>query len=302
MFDLNDIAIFIKVVEAGSFTGAARLLCVPKTTVSRQVARLEANLSMRLLARTTRKLSLTEAGEIYFQRCRQILNDIEATNNAIASLQSLPQGTLRITAPVVFGRQFLAEWVIDFSQRYNQINGEVLLTNKYVDLLAERIDLAFRFDPQKENFLIRQLKSICYWVCASPEYFSKYGEPQTPQALSQHRCIVLDNSLGTKKWRLVSTTVEVVAVSSCLKVNDLMLAKQAALAGVGIAYLPNTLVADSIASGRLSRVLSNWSSNQRQLCVVCPSVGVVTSWKDNHLPPKVQAFLNLIDEKLPLEL
>lgn len=291
MFDLNDIAVFVKVVETGSFIGASRALGIPKTTVSRQVAQLETNLGARLLHRTTRKLKLTEVGTAYFDRCLRIMEDIEEANLAVTATQSIPQGTLRITATENFGTKILNQWLLEFLQNHEQVNAEVLFSSNYIDLVAEGMDIAFRFGPLEGSSLIsRHIGSILYWLCASPDYLRSRGEPKKPQDLTQHSCIVVGSLPGGGQWRFTgSAGEEVIAVSGRVKANNVILAQQAVLAGLGIAYLPSYKVAEDIKAGRLVRILTQWTTEVRNLYAVYPS--------DRHLSPKVRAFLDFIATK-----
>lgn len=292
MFDLNDIAIFVKVVETGSFIGASRALGIPKTTVSRNVAQLETNLGARLLHRTTRKLNLTEVGAVYFDRCLRILEDIEDANLAVTAMQSIPHGTLRITATESFGTNVLNQWIIEFSQKYERVNVEVLFSSNYVDIVAEGIDIAFRLGPFEGSSLIsHRVGSIHYWVCASSEYLCSQGKPDKPQDLTHHNCIVVGSLSRRGQWRFIgSTGEEVIAVSGRVKANNLILARQAAIAGLGIAYLPNYRVVEDIRAGRLVRILAEWSTEVREIYAVYPS--------ERYLSPKVRAFLDFIIEKV----
>lgn len=296
MVDLNSIVIFVRVVELNSFSQAARQLDIPKATVSRKVAELEAAIGTPLLHRTTRKLHLTEAGSLYFQYCRRIVNEIEAANQAVTALQSTPQGTLRITAPVVFGTRFLGQWIADFLQQYEHIRVELLITNQSFDLVTENVDIAFSWQRQSSaNFLsnAQALYRVSYWVCASPNYLQQYGNPQTPQELSQHRCVVVcaQPFAGQTTWQLMSSTsvVETVNITGSLVTNDLMLARQAAIAGSGIAYLPNSILSEPIALGQLTRVLTDWAFQEGTLYMRCLN--------QSPLSAKVRAFCDFMVEK-----
>jgi DNA-binding transcriptional LysR family regulator len=297
MTDLNAIPIFIQVVESHSFSQAARELGLPKATVSRKVAELEASLGVELLHRTTRKLYLTEAGILYFQRYRNALSEIKAADQVVAALQVEPKGTLRITAPLIFGTTVLGDWVAEFLRQYDQVHIEVLLSNQSLDLVAKSIDVAFRWQSDLNETVLeiqKPVKKVAYWVCASPDYVQQHGEPKIPQDLTQHHCIVLQSAgqhTGHKNWQLIDRdrTVETVAVRGTLMVNDLMLAKQAAIASAGIAYLPETILTDAIALGKLKRLLPTWGTKTKTLYVTCSNSAYLFS--------KVQVFLNFVAEK-----
>ena len=294
MFDLNEMAIFVKVVQVGSFISAANALGIPKTTVSRKVAQLEKNLGARLLQRITRKLNLTEVGKVYFERCAKILGDIEEANLAIATMQAIPYGTLRISATVILGITLVNPWLLEFLQRYQQVNAEVMLTNRHVNLVAERIDVAFDREPLSDSsFITQKLGSVPFWVCASPEYIATYGEPLTPQNLIQHQCLCVASPTpaGEIQWKFNNGTIEEeITVFGRIRVNDYFFVKQAVLDGCGIAYLPNIVVAQEIQAGKLIRLLREWAPTQKDIYLVYPS--------DRHLSPKVRAFLDFVTEKI----
>ncbi|MBD2259306.1 LysR family transcriptional regulator [Pseudanabaena sp. FACHB-2040] len=296
MVDLNSMTIFVRVVEMSSFSQAARQLDIPKATVSRKVAELETDLGTPLLHRTTRKLYLTEAGNIYFQRCRHILDEVEDANRAITSLQDIPQGTLRITAPIVFGTCFLSQWIADFLQQYEQIRVEVLLTNQLIDLVSENIDIAFSWQTQplaSSSLDTQSLYRVSYWLCASPSYLEQYGKPKTPQELSHHRCIRVCSQpfASHTTWQLIDPTgrIETVNVMGRLVSNDLILARQAAISGSGIAYLPNSLLGEPIKLGQLDRVLTDWAFREGTLCLRRLNL--------SPLSAKVRAFCDFVAEK-----
>ncbi|MBD3884779.1 LysR family transcriptional regulator [Phormidium tenue FACHB-886] len=296
MSDLSAVAIFVKVVECSSFSQAARELELPKATVSRKVAALEASLGIALIHRTTRKLYLTEAGNLYFQRCRNVLSEISEADQAVASLQANPQGTLRITAPLIFGMTVLGEWVAEFLQQYDQVHMEVLLSNQSLDLKREGIDVAFRWQSDlSESFgeIQKTVKQVSYWACASPSYLQQYGEPNVPQDLVQHSCVVLSSQshAGHANWQFtnLTKTIETVKVTGRLVVNDLILARQAAIAGAGIAYLPETIVSEAIEAGKLRRVLSIWGAKEKTLYVTRPN--------SLYLSSKARAFLDFVAGK-----
>jgi DNA-binding transcriptional LysR family regulator len=303
MPDLNAVTIFIKVVESSSFSQAARELGLPKATVSRKVAALEASLGVKLIHRTTRKLYLTEAGTLYFQRCRNVLSEIEEADRVVASLQVEPKGMLRITAPLVFGTTVLGEWIAEFLRRYDQVSVEVLLSNQSLDLAAEGVDVAFRWQSDLDETALEvqnPVKRVSYWVCASLDYVQQHGEPEVPQDLTHHGCIVMRRLRGRQvsqlrpghaDWQFISLTktVETVTVRGTLVVNDVLLARQAAIAGAGIAYLPETILTEAIATGKLKRLLPTWGTKAKTLYVTCSN--------SLYLSSKVRVFLDFVSEK-----
>ena len=190
MDDLNELAFFAKVVEAGSFTGAARALRVPKATVSRKVASLETRLGARLLHRTTRRIRLTELGEAYYRRCAEIMLSVEDAQSLVGGFLAAPRGRLRLSAPVAFGSTILADWVADFLllDTAGRGRGAAVERIQYVDLLAEGIDVAFRAGPLQESSLVaRRLGPVPYVMCAAPDYLREHGTPLSrPTCTSTH--------------------------------------------------------------------------------------------------------------------
>jgi LysR family transcriptional regulator, regulator for bpeEF and oprC len=291
--DLNEVTIFVKVVQAGSFIGASRALDIPKATISRKIAQLEATLKVRLLQRTTRKVSLTEVGRLYFDRCVRVLEDLEAANLAVAELQSMPYGTLRLSASVVFGVTILDRWVADFMALYPQINVEVFLTNQYVDLVAKGIDAAIRSGVPDSALVSHRLGAAPYWICASSTYLATHPTPTHPQELLDHICfsIASDNLSEILPWSLKrGKEILEVKVPSRLRTNDFLMIKQLLIAGNGVAFVPSLLAIAEVQTGALVRLLSDWHLPERELYLVYPS--------DRHLSPKLRAWVEFVQQQL----
>ena len=292
--DLNEVTIFVKVVEAGSFIGASRVLNIPKSTVSRKIAQLEQALGIRLLQRTTRKVNLTEVGRLYFDRCVKILGDLEEANLAVAQMQAVPYGTLRLSASVVFGVTILNQWLAEFVRQYPQVNMEVLLTNQYVDMVDKGIDVAVRSGPLADSSLVAHpLGAVSYWLCASPTYLETHGEPTSPHDLIHHSClsIVSETLSELIPWTMKRGKEQLeIKAPNRLRANDFLLIKELLLNGCGIAYVPNILVLDEVQAGTLVRVLADWQLIERELYLVYPS--------DHHLSPKVRAFVEFVYQKV----
>lgn len=291
--DLNEVTIFVKVVQSGSFIGASRALDIPKATVSRKIAQLEEKLTVRLLQRTTRKVSLTEIGQLYFDRCVRVLEDLDAANLAVAEMQAVPSGTLRLSASVVFGVAILSRWVAEFMQQYPQIKVEVFLTNQYVDMVAQRIDAAVRLGIPDSTLVRHHLGTMLYWLCASPAYIAAHGEPTSPQELFQHHCLstMSENPSGTTPWNLKNgKEIVEIKVPPRLRVNGFLFIKQLLIAGNGIALAPYFLVLDEIHAGTLVRILPDWYGSEKDLYLVYPS--------DQHLAPKLRAWIEFVDQRI----
>ena len=293
-YDLNEIAIFVSVVQAGSFIGASRRLDIPKATVSRKIAQLEKSLGARLMQRTTRKINLTEIGQLYFDRCVRILDDLEEANLTVAQMRAVPYGTLRISVSVAFGVAILHQWVAEFMARYPQVCVEVLLTNQYVDLVAKGIDLAVRSGPLADSSLVKhRLGVVPYWLCASSDYLDLYGMPLSPQDLTQHKCLTI-MSLSMSEiipWTMKKDKQFVeVKPRNYLRVNDFLFVKQLLLDCCGIGYVPSITVLNEVHNGTLIRLLPDWTLTEREIYLVYPS--------DRYLSPKVRAFVEFVRQKV----
>ncbi|MBB3590897.1 DNA-binding transcriptional LysR family regulator [Rhizobium sp. BK529] len=292
MIDLNDIAIFARVIEAGSFTAAARLMAMPKTTVSRRVAALERELGVRLLQRTTRSLGMTDAGRLYYEEASQALRRIEEANIRLAEARAEPAGTIRISAPVGFVSHFLADTIFEFMATYEKSRVELRLTDEKLNLIDNSIDLAFRTGTLEDSTLIaRRLGPTYRLLCASPAYLARAGTPATPADLATHQCVIAGPSAAQALWVLRGEKgEESVTVSGRFAANEMQAVMAAALAGYGIAQLPYGIAFAGIADGRLQRVLENYTTPAGGLHVVYPS--------SKHLSPLVRAFIALAEQRL----
>ncbi|WP_217573859.1 LysR family transcriptional regulator [Mesorhizobium sp. GbtcB19] len=292
MIDLNDIVVFARVVEAGSFTAAARALAMPKTTVSRRIAALEREVGVRLLQRTTRSLNVTDAGRLYYEQSSQALRTIEAANLRLAEARAEPSGTIRISGPVGFGGYFLNRAVVDFLEMYPKTKVELRLTDDRLNLVEEGIDLAFRTGVLQDSTLIaRKLGSTRRLLCASPDYLLRHGTPETPADLARHDCVIAGPSAVGAHWVLEGPGgQETVTVSGRFAANEMQAVVAAAIAGHGIAQLPHGAVEALISEGRLLRVLDGYATPTGGLYVLYPS--------SRHLSPLVKAFVDLAAERI----
>jgi DNA-binding transcriptional LysR family regulator len=292
MLDLNDIIVFARVVEAGSFTAAARLLAMPKTTVSRRIAALEREVGVRLLQRTTRSLNLTDAGRLYYEQSSQGLRTIEEANLRLAQARAEPSGTIRISAPVGFGGHFLIRAVVDFLAIYPKTKVELRLTDDRLNLVEDGIDLAFRTGVLQDSTLIaRKLGSTHRLLCASPDYLARHGMPESPADLAHHQCAIAGSSASGAHWVLDGPHgQETVVVAGRFAANEMQAVVAAALAGFGIAQLPQAIAEGLINDGRLQRVLKTYTTPAGGLHVLYPS--------SRHLSPLVKAFIELASERI----
>ena len=285
---LDDALIFTRVVECHSFTQAAQSLGMQKSTVSRRIALLEERLGVRLLNRTTRKLRLTEVGHAYYERCRQIMLDFAEAEQAVMQLQQAPSGLLRISAPIEFGQLFLGRVLGEFMRQYPQISAEVELTSRDVDPLEEGVDIAIQVGQPRDSTLIaRKLFESRRRLCASPAYLAQHGTPRTVQELAGHRAIHLPVD-SPRHWPLLGESIACQRVLAC---NNITLAREAALAGAGIAALPVMISEAAVQEGELIELLPEARLPTGELYAVYPS--------RRFQAMKVKAFLDFLMASLP---
>ncbi|HEU4734120.1 MAG TPA: LysR family transcriptional regulator [Kofleriaceae bacterium] len=284
--DLNDIVVFTKVVETKSFTGAAELLGLPKSTVSRKLAQLEERLGVRLVQRTTRKLALTDIGQAYYERCSRIVADVAAAEQLVTDMQSTPRGRLRVTAPVDLSMRYLGTIVADFLAAHSDINLELEATDRIVDLIEEGFDLAVRFGTLPESTLIaRRLCSISTVLCASPAYLARRGAPQTVEELDEHDRVLFTPSPRTQSWILTNgDQVFEFGRPARFACNNVGGVHEAVAAGAGIALLTDFIVASDCEKGLLSYVLPEWTGRPIEVNAVYPA--------RQNLPPRLSLFLD----------
>jgi DNA-binding transcriptional LysR family regulator len=289
--DLNEILVFAKVVQAGSFTRAAKQLAMPKSTVSRKIAELEERLDARLLQRTTRKLSLTDAGRTYFDYCARIVGEIDEAEHAVTSLQATPRGLLRVTAPV--NLSFLASIVADYLKRYPEVSIELFCTERNVDLIEERYDLGIRAGVLSDSTLIaRSLGVIRWFMVAAPSYLKKHGQPRSPEDLRKHQCLLFSpGGRGLAELRLEGSEQTLqIPVTVRMMTGDTDVLHAAANAGLGIAVLPAFQCIDDVRAHRLERVLPSWCPRSIPIHLVYPSI--------RHLSPKVTSFVDHVQRRM----
>ncbi|HRK84307.1 LysR family transcriptional regulator [Alcaligenes sp. SDU_A2] len=284
--DLNQIAVFVKVVQAGSFSAAARLLDLPVSTVSHRVAMLEKRLGQTLLQRTTRRLRLTQAGQIYFEHALSGLEHMLEAESAIHAAAPEPSGVLRVTTPADIGDDMLASIVRRMRSQCPQVDVELLLTNRYVDLVAEGVDVAIRTGPLPDSTLIARPAGVARWVAfASPGYLSDSAPLHDPQALSRHRCLQF-TSMGKESWTLHSEQGSMrIPMSQHVVANDISLIQKLALAGDGVALLPLYLCRTACADNKLVRVLPDWHAKIDPIHLVYP--------QQRFMPPRLRVFIDL---------
>jgi DNA-binding transcriptional LysR family regulator len=296
MVDLNDIVVFVRVVEAGSFTAAARLLGMPKTTVSRRIASLEREVGVRLVQRTTRSLNMTDAGRLYYEQSSQALRTIEDANLRLAETRAEPSGTIRISAPVGFGAHYLTSAVFDFLAAFPKTQVELHLTDDKLNLVENRIDLAFRTGILPDSTLTaRKLGSTHRILCGSPDYLARHGEPQAAADLVRHHCVIAGPSTGSAHWVLDGPRgQETISVSGRFAANEMQAVIAAAIAGYGIAQLPYQVAEVLVRNGRLRRVLGDYTTPVGGVYAVYPT--------SRHVSPLVKAFIELAAKHISMPL
>ncbi len=259
--DYNDVPLFVRVVESGSFTSAAQALGLPKSSVSRSIARLEQDLGVRLLQRTTRKLAPTDAGQAFFERVRGALAGVDDAANAVRELGGEPRGVVRVTAPADAYAFGAAEAVADFVRRYPSIRVEFALTTRRVDLVAEGFDLAIRAGRLEDSTLVaRRIGLAPLALFASPAYLKRRGHPKSLAELAQHDCVLFRSHGGKATWTLEGPDGEQsVEVHGRISVDDMAFMMRACVAGAGIGLFPAPLAREPLARGLLQSLLRDYT-------------------------------------------
>lgn len=289
---LQSMRVFTKVVELGSFARAAQQLEMSNAVVTRYVADLETHLGTRLLNRTTRSLSLTDAGESYLQRCQQILEDVEEAESLVTARSQSLSGTLRIVTPVMFGLHLLPEMLARFRERYPDVVFDVQLSDRIVDIVEEGRDVGIVLSDLGlgSHLVARPLLSAEVILCASPGYLQAHPPLRHAHDLAVHRCIAMRLPNAEHTWTLSGPEGEVtVPIRPGMVCSNAELAHQAALADLGIAMLSSYLARPNIESGRLQHILPQYQLPRRDISVVYPS--------RKFLPTKVRAFIDFLLEE-----
>jgi DNA-binding transcriptional LysR family regulator len=284
--DLNELTAFVRVVQSGSFTGAAAALNTQKAYVSRLVTKLEGRLGVRLLERTTRSLSLTEVGREIFERAVGILGAVEDTERVAQQMLTEPRGVLKLTCGVEFGMIAVGGWINTYLRRYPHAHVEADFTGRVVDIVHEGFDLAIRLGELPDSRLAaRRLGDLCYGLFASPGYLQRLGIPEHPDDLAAHQLLAFSGGADQGTWRLARAGEEArIEVSGRLRINNSFAVRDAAIQGLGIAKLPLLIAAARSGSGELLPVLPAWRSPVVPVHAVFPS--------SRYLTPKVRAFID----------
>lgn len=293
MQDLNDMLYFAEVVDRGGFAAASRALGVPKSKLSRRVAQLEAHMGVRLLQRTTRKLSLTQAGELFHRHCAAIRDEAEAASEAVAQVQHAPRGTVRVTCPVTLAQSSVGRVVAEFAALYPEVRIVMTVTNRVIDLVEEGVDVALRVRPSLEesgSLVVKQLGHSVGVLVAAPAMLERFDPPKEVEDLEGMDTLAMSAVDGRSTWRLVGPGGEdkLLVHRPRFIADDLLTLKAAVLQGVGMTVIPDYMCSESLANGRLREVLPGWRPPPGILHAVFPS--------RRGMIPAVRAFLDYLGE------
>jgi len=295
MYDLNLMIIFAHVVNEQSFSGAARKLNVSRSSVSKSVAKLEKELGASLLNRNTRHLSLTEVGAAFFEYCSRIGYEADEAREMIDNLHAKPRGVLKIVASVAFGTLHIAPAVGEFLRLYPELDIDMTITDRVVDLAEEGYDVAISvLSDLPQTLVARKLAPIRRRLCATPAYFEEFGIPDVPEALAKHNCLDYIHSGDRGLWRFTGPDGEVsVSVSGKLRINDDEALSQVVLSGFGIALLPTFIIGKDLQAKRLKSVLSEYIPTKQQVyALYLPK---------RNLPIKIRAFVDFLVERFGVD-
>lgn len=287
---LYQMRLYVRIVETGSFSAVARELGTIQPTVSKQLTALEEHLGVRLLNRTTRQLSPTEAGRKYYDRCRHILDEVTDLESSLADLQTRTTGLLRVNAPVAFGQLYMLPLVFRFRRKYPGLAVDLTLNDRFVDLVQEGVDVAIRFgDLEDSQVVARRVGAVTRVCVASPEYLHSRGTPRSPADLSAHNCITY-NYLFSNEWQFEGPQGPLsVRVKGDFRANSAITIRSAALEAIGIAHMPGVFVQDDIDKGTLTQVLADYGPPPVEIHTVYPSARFLSS--------KVRLFLDFVHDQ-----
>lgn len=293
MDHMTALRVFREVVEQGSFAGAARKMNLSPAAVSKNIGELEAHLGTRLLHRTTRRMSNTEAGELYYKEVARVLDDLNEAEALLGPMQQSPRGHLRVTAPMSLALMRLTPRMPEFFEAYPQLSVDLHLDSRRVNIVEEGFDLAIRVsDGLVDSSLIaKKIMTVDSVVIASPDYLERYGEPSAPADLLNHNCIKFSLSGHVDEWAFrIEDESQTIPIDGRYRATSSFAVIDAVLGGFGISLLPRIYIEEHIKAGRLKVLLGDWQTNRTTVYAVYPS--------RRHLPPKVRAFLDFAVEVL----
>lgn len=295
MPQLNDMSVFVKVVECANLTRAGRELRMTPSAVTKRLNKLEERLTVSLLVRTTRRLTLTEAGQEYFEKARELLQEIGQLENSLSTLSDHPRGQLKISAPTIFGRSQLCPLILAFREKFPEVRVHLQLTDRNVELLPQGYDLSIANLPLRDtSLMMRRLATDRRVVCGSPDYFARHGRPKTPNDLLKHDCLML-RFPGTKEYRWHFSengrkTSVLVKGAGSIDSDSMEAVHQWTLAGAGLSMRSTADIADDLRTGRLEAVLTDYIPLNRDFNVFFP--------RRDLLPQKVRVFIDFLFESI----
>ena len=282
---------FVRVAEAGSFTAVADQLNVARSAVTRQIAALEAHLGVKLMARSTRRLSLTSEGATYLEQCREILDRIDAAEGELAGEGQTLRGTIRTTVPLSFGLLHLTPLILEFAQAHPEIHIDVDFNDRRVNLIEEGMDLALRITDHLPDTTVARRLTVCrFVVVAAPDYLRRHGEPRHPGELARHACFAYSLAARGSWVFLIDGATQYVEIRGQLTANNGNVLLDAARRGMGIAYQPTFIVADAIRDGSLVPILRSFQTPRLDMCAVFPG--------NRFVPRRVRAFVDFLASRL----
>lgn len=291
--NLDEMSTFVAVVDTGSFVAGGRSLGLTRSAAGKAITRMEAHLGVRLLNRTTRNMSLTDDGELFYQHCIKIFSDLEDAQASVGQQIGVPRGNLRISLPDALGRLLVLPLLAEYQRLWPQVQVDASFTDRVVDIIDEGLDLAVRIGshPADNSLVSRTVASHRAVICAAPAYLEAHGIPQAADDLLNHQCLIFSSRLKRQPWRLREATGEWVKISpnSRLRLDSAEAIRDAAILGLGIAYLPTFLTAESVDDGRLIPLLGSYGTEEVPVHAIYPS--------RRHLTPKVRGFIDLMVER-----
>jgi DNA-binding transcriptional LysR family regulator len=289
---LEAMHLFVRVAELGSFSAVAEQSRVARSVVTRQIAALEAHLGVKLMARSTRRLTLTSAGTAYLEKCRVILNLVDAAETDVAAERLTPRGKIRISLPLSFGIKRLSQFLLDFAQRYPEVELDMDFTDRRVNLIEEGIDLSIRITRRlAPGDVARRIGSSRMLVIAAPAYLDRHGRPQHPSELAHHEYLGYSGAAGNEVWQFdVDGQLQSFPVRSRINANNGVVLSEAAAQGLGITCQPDFIVDDFLASGRVEEILADFPA---------PELGIYAMLPGNrHVPHRVRVLMDDLAAKL----
>jgi DNA-binding transcriptional LysR family regulator len=283
---ITSMTTFVKVVDAGGFSAAARALNLSPSMVTNHIQSLEERLGVRLLNRSTRKVNLTEVGHAFYDRCVRIIAELDDAEQVAEALQSRPRGTLRLNTAVAIPT-VIAPVIAEFVAQYTEASVSIVATGRMVDLVEEGFDLAIRITPiPSSSLIIRRLASYSFVVCGAPDYFANRGMPERPADLIHHNCMNYSDAPWGAEWHFASSdNDEAVPITGNLQANNVESLRRAAVLGQGLIYVPTFLISDELKSGRLVPTLTEFPTIERSIDAIYPH--------RQHLSAKVRSFIDM---------